>query len=386
MSDLLKEPTAEEAAEAEANGTELAEDSPAEKQWAALPQLGFGPETGFLFGAKFTDRNLLSSGLTLDLDGVYAVEGQQFYNVSLASPTIGGYDFPVILNARYRLDPRRRFYGLGNNDQGPDPASSHEIQTFGGDVTIGWRPIEHLALNLEAGGWRTSIRDGDRVDGSPPTPERFPELPGIEGGVIVPFAASVVYDERENLTRPVRGWRVIAKALTVNSDLGSDFDYSSFSLDVGYLHAFFDDRLVLGGRVGAQWIDGAFSKIPFYELAVLGGESTLRGYFPYRFLGTSRVWTNLEARGHLFDFPLFDWWEIGVDGVGFVDVGRVFLDSSDLTSEEPLTPGLEQNDDIRVAYGGGFRFAFSEAIVVRVDAGFSDEETGLVYLTFGHTF
>jgi len=34
----------------------------------------------------------------------------------------------------------------------------------------------------------------------------------------------------------------------------------------------------------------------------------------------------------------------------------------------------------------GVRVGFSEAMVVRIDVGFSDEETGLVYLTFGHSF
>lgn len=41
---------------------------------------------------------------------------------------------------------------------------------------------------------------------------------------------------------------------------------------------------------------------------------------------------------------------------------------------------------MRVSYGGGLRIALSEAILARTDVGFSEEESGLVYLTFGHTF
>ena len=43
-------------------------------------------------------------------------------------------------------------------------------------------------------------------------------------------------------------------------------------------------------------------------------------------------------------------------------------------------------DDFRYSYGGGLRFQLSEALVARVDVGFSEEETGLTYLEFGHTF
>ena len=75
-----------------------------------------------------------------------------------------------------------------------------------------------------------------------------------------------------------------------------------------------------------------------------------------------------------------------VDGVGFTDVGRVFIDSQDLASEGPVEGGLVTTNDVPVSYGGGLRLAFSEAIVARLDVAFSNEETGLVYLTFGHLF
>jgi outer membrane protein assembly factor BamA len=379
ISDLLRQESSPKA-----EGEE--EENVAERRWAILPQLGFGPETGFEFGAKFTDRDFLSSGATFDVDALYAIEDQQYLSVELARPEFLGKKWTLMMRALFRNNPRRRFFGLGNNDQ-EDLASRHEIQQFGGEITSGWEVVPHLSLNLQIAGWRYDIRNGKSVDDAPPTPERFPDLPGIEGGVLIPFSASLVYDDRVGgLTRPTQGWRVFAKVMTANSDLGSDFDFTRFLGDVSYLYPFFDDRLILGARAGGQYIDGAFSKIPFWGLADLGGEDTLRGYFPYRFLGTSDVYATLEARVGLFGFDLFDWWRIQVDAAGFGEVGRVFLDSDDLTSEEPLTPELETNNDVRVSYGGGLRLAFSEAMVVRVDLGFSNEETALVYLTFGHVF
>jgi outer membrane protein assembly factor BamA len=379
----------EDAGEPEAEPGEAAAEEGegvAERRWAILPQLGFGPETGFVFGAKFTDRDFLASGATFDVDGVFSFEDQQYFSLQLASPDSFSERFPILVRGVFDIDPRRRFFGLGNNDQGPDPASSHLIQRFGGDITVGWRVIEDMSLNLQVGGWETDIRNGDRVDDSPPTPVRFPDLPGIDGGRMIPFAASLVYDDRDDLTRPTIGWRVFAKVMYVDSDLGSNFDFTRLLGDVSYLHPFFDKRLVLGGRVGAQWLGGDFEDIPFWGLADLGGEDTARGYFPYRFLGTSEVYTGVEARVGLFGFDLFDWWRIQVDAATFAEVGRVFLDSDDLVFEGPIDSGLETNDEWRFSYGAGLRLAFSDAMIVRVDAGFSDEETGLVYLTFGHAF
>ena len=70
------------------------------------------------------------------------------------------------------------------------------------------------------------------------------------------------------------------------------------------------------------------------------------------------------------------------------DAARVFLDRADLASEfgEPESTLPKTNDKVRFSYGGGLRFALGEAILARVDVGFSDEEHGLVYLVFGHTF
>jgi hypothetical protein len=41
---------------------------------------------------------------------------------------------------------------------------------------------------------------------------------------------------------------------------------------------------------------------------------------------------------------------------------------------------------IRVAGGPGLRIALSHALVVRIDVGFSEEETAITYLSFDHTF
>jgi hypothetical protein len=75
-------------------------------------------------------------------------------------------------------------------------------------------------------------------------------------------------------------------------------------------------------------------------------------------------------------------------GVGFVEAGRVFLSSDDIGEQFMVDDQLitRLSDNFQYSYGGGLRIALGQAILARIDVGFSDEETALVYLTFGHTF
>jgi hypothetical protein len=189
--------------------------------------------------------------------------------------------------------------------------------------------------------------------------------------------------------RPTRGWRVILKAIHTNKALFSDFEYTRYILDAGYLRHFLPRRRAVAGvRVNGEWIDAPFGQIPFWELSELGGQDTMRGFFPHRFLGKARLLLNGELRFKLVDFDFFDLWRVQLDGVAFGDGGRVFIDDDDLSDEFHVDEDLIGRilDDFQYSYGGGLRIALSDALVARIDVGFSDEETALVYLAFGHTF
>lgn len=357
------------------------------RRWAILPQIGFGPDTGVLAGAKFTHRNLNGTGITFDADGTYSINQQQSLALSLGSGRL--YDGRVILlvRAKYDLDPQREFFGLGNNNVGPDPASTHEFQEIGGAITLGWRVFERVAFNFAVGARQVDIRRGDPDGSVPYTKDAFPDLPGVNGGVVNPLAFSLVWNTRDDVMRPTRGWRLLLKIIHANKDLLSDFEFTRYVGDAGYLRSFWNGRYVLGLRVNGEWIDAPDEDVPFWELAELGGQDTLRGFFPHRFVGKGRVLLNGEARFQIVEFDFFDLWRVHIDGVVFGDGGRVFLDKDDLEDEFQLGDIADSIiHTFQYSYGGGLRIKLSEALVARIDVGFSDEETGLVYLSFGQTF
>jgi outer membrane protein assembly factor BamA len=233
-----------------------------------------------------------------------------------------------------------------------------------------------------------NIRRGSRIDDIPATTDLFPNLVGIHGGRTNPLSVALIFDDRDDVTRPVRGWNVIAKVAHVPEGLGNDFDFTRYTFEASYLYPLLTRRQVLGVRVGGEYVESARHQTPFFELASLGGGDDMRGYFLDRFVGKAKVIAGGEYRLKVFDFNFFDIWDVKIDGVGFGDAGRVFLTSDQLAAEfgEDETALPVMKDDMRYSYGGGVRFALGEATIARVDVGFSDEESGLVYLVFGHTF
>jgi outer membrane protein assembly factor BamA len=377
--------------------------NPARRQWAVLPEFGYGPDTGPLLGGKFTHRNLFGSETVADAEATFALNEQQSYSLLVAQPDLADGHLLLALRAKYNLDPERRFFGLGNNDQGPAPASVHEFQEAFGGLTLGWRPYPRLALNFTVALRNVRIRHGERLDGCeetdqqgnivtlspcPFTGDAFPDLPGVNGGEANRLALSLVWNGRDDIVRPTRGWRAILKVIHTNRALASDFQFTRYIADLGYLRALSHGRYVAGLRVDGEWIEAPPGDVPFWELAELGGEDTMRGFFPYRFLGKGRALMNGELRFLLTQFDFYKLWHVKLDGVVFGDGGRVFIDNSDLQDEFKLNSGLLSRivSDFQYSYGGGVRIALGEALVARIDAGFSNEEIGLVYLSFGQTF
>ena len=210
------------------------------RHWAVLPQVGFGPDTGAVGGVKFTDRDLAGVGLTLDVDGTYALKGQQDFKVVIGTPHLLDDRFLTLFRVRYYRDPQQEFFGLGNNEVGPDAASTHSYEEMDGELTVGWRPWRRVAINLTAAVRHVRIGHGDKED-DPPTPftlDAFPDLPGVEGGFVNPIGLSIVYASRDEVLQPTRGWRAIVKVVHTNRALQSDFEFTRVDADFGYLYSF----------------------------------------------------------------------------------------------------------------------------------------------------
>jgi len=357
---------------------------------AILPQVGFNPEQGPKTGIKLVGRNLGGTGLTLDLNLAAALKGQQSYSIGALHSKFFEGRLITSLSAGFFSDPTREFFGLGNNEVGSDPLSTHRVQRIDSEFTIAWRFFERFAVALSAGYREMQIgrgkaRDDDTV---PFTVDAFPTLTGSDGGHTLPLTLSLIYNSRLDVTRPTQGWSLIAEVEHVNRSWGSDFEFTRLSVDASYLLPLLTRRQLLAFRLGGVHMLGDLDDIPFYELTDLGGSDSLRGFFGERFLGKSRLLGTVEYRLKLLDFQFFDLWQVRIDGVGFVEAGRVFLKDDEIGDQFIVDDQFitRLSDNFQYSYGGGLRIALGQAILARLDVGFSDEESALVYITFGHTF
>ena len=353
---------------------------------AILPDIGYSPEAGAKGGLKFTDRDI--RGLTLDLSGSVAMKGQYKGRFSLVAPDLLDGWLIALAGAEYKTDPRVEFFSLGNNEVGPDEISTNRYSRTNARLALAVR-LESRLLAVVSGEYNNiDISRGHLDDGVPATIDLFPNLVGIHGGQTSPFSIALIFDDRDEVMRPVKGWNVMLKYQRIDKAFGNRFEFNRYIAEASYLYPLVTRRQVLGFRVAGEWIDGRARGTPFFEYSSLGGSEDMRGYFQNRFLGKSKILLGGEYRLKLFDFDFFDYARVKIDGVAFADIGRVFLDRDDLEHAvgQPEETLPETHERFRVSYGPGLRFAVGEAVLARVDIGFSSEEQGLAYLTFGHTF
>src|SRR5262249_19635310 len=160
-----------------------------------------------------------------DLNAVVALNRKQEASFSLGDPALWNDRLLAFLTVAGDYDDSREFFGLGNNDVGPDELSNHNIRRIRATLTIGSKFLgNRLALN-GAFSYRWAKVSAGQSNDSPSTTELFPDLPGIEGGRSHEFAVSAVYTTRESIERPTQGWLLTLKGAYVPDLLGNDFEY-----------------------------------------------------------------------------------------------------------------------------------------------------------------
>lgn len=188
---------------------------------------------------------------------------------------------------------------------------------------------------------------------------------GVEGGNVSGIGPMAVFDNRDNVFTPSNGYFIEAASLFAFKGIGSDFNFSKFSLDIRKFIPFGKEkRSVLGLNAYSEFTSG---DIPFFQLSFLGGGKKMRGYLEGRYRDKHYAMFQAEYR-----FPLF--WRLG--GVAFASTGGV-------------APQVgEVFNNLRIAYGGGIRFLLNknEGVNIRIDYGIGAKGNSGFYLTIGEAF
>ncbi len=127
-------------------------------------------------------------------------------------------------------------------------------------------------------------------------------------------------------------------------------------------------RWEVGFRAGGRKVWG---DAPFFHLAYIGGDESLRGWSRQRFAGDASLYGSAELRLDLFNYRFVFPSTFGI--LGLVDAGRVWVDGD--------SPG-----GWHTGYGGGIWLALrGTRSVVSAAYATSDEDEGL-YLNVGFPF
>lgn len=182
-------------------------------------------------------------------------------------------------------------------------------------------------------------------------------------GTISNLGLLAVYDTRDHVFQPTRGFFMQAGAFSAMDILGSSFSFSKFSLDVRYYRKLKGKHILASNVFVANTGEGT----PFFSLNYLGTNSRSRGFNDRRYLDHAELSFALEYR-----FPISG----RFGGAAFGSSGTVAGDFSSLFSSR-----------YRNAFGAGLRYTINkkDGIRVRVDYGFS-QEGGNLYFTVREAF
>ena len=190
---------------------------------------------------------------------------------------------------------------------------------------------------------------------------------GGEGNLTVGLGAAAVYDSRQNLLNVRDGWFVELGYLAFQPAWGSDYAFTTGNWDIRHYRQAGRENRVLAAQFVGQLTGG---EAPFNQLAAVGGESLLRGYYFGRFRDRQFVAAQAEMRWLPFSFSK------RIGATAFLATGWVAHQVDQLFAEKPLVAG-----------GVGVRYFLfpKKDIFARLDMGLTPEGAGF-YIYLGEAF
>jgi outer membrane protein assembly factor BamA len=311
------------------------------------------PETSWGFGAaaayffKVKNANEFTRTSDVNLIGLYTLKSQA---VIVANSTVFFPDEDEIcrFQTSYSIYPDK-FWGIGN-ETADSAVEDYSIKQFYLSPQVLFRVAGrfYIGTTVEI----QTVRDFEYDQGGVFDSD---DVPGRTGGFTSGLGLILSYDSRNNAYSPDKGSLAEFNATRFTKTLGSDFTFTSYSLD---LRTFFKagKGRVLGLHSLTRINNG---ETPVRYLAALGGNDIMRGYYKGRYTDNDLFAMQAELRQFIY-------WRIGV--VGFAGLGQVAGAIKEF--------GL---DRFHYSYGGGIRFMVQrkEKLNLRIDFGFGQHSHGM---------
>jgi hypothetical protein len=340
------------------------EDSTGKANFLVYPTLAYTPETRtevglvglLLFYAKNDKKNRLSEINTFSF---YTAEKQ--YGIWLEHAIYGdGEKWFFLGKGKFQYFPMK-YYGIGVG--APEKGYAVVNNT---NVQLRERVLRKIKGNLFAGA-EFDFQKMYNVSFTKTNPVNYDYPTGYQGSSNMGLGVGLVYDNRKNVMNVREGLFAELAFLNYSASLGSTNTFRSTQFDVRYFRKGFNPRDVLALQGSALLNKG---DVPFNQMAMMGGESMMRGYYLGRFRDKNILATQAEYR--FLPFAFSKRW----GAAAFVSSATVAPTANSLLSSQ-----------FKLAGGFGARYNIFKAkdIFVRFDIAFTREGNGY-YFFIGEAF
>jgi hypothetical protein len=332
----------------------------------AAPILGYSPESRFFGGfmgmwilpKKGVDTSSFKRPSTLAPIFIYTANKQvisslrseqYFKNATYLSNTLRVRNYPDF------------FFGIGN-DTHPDDLEMF-LDQFG-QLNGRWMKIRDEKYFF---GLSYDFRYDKLSDFEDGAVLKTGEVPGTGGGWTNGLGPIFIYDTRDNVLYPSKGWYVTSNLHYFSKVVGSNYSFGQLNIDSRYFREVISPKHVLGLQLVINSVAG--NNIPFYRLPQLGGNDRLRGIKNENLYRDKVSWYfQVEGRRTLF-------WRLG--GVLFAGVGNV---------SPGIASAFQTPVKAVVGAGGRFRPIKDQKLNLRLDFGVATDGFYAVYLNVAEAF
>ncbi len=339
-------------------------------QFMMYPTLAYEPETSieigfsplYVYFANNDKNNRLSeiSGFTfVTLNKQY---GARFEH-ALYSDQDEWFFLGEILVQRFPL----KYFGIQSQVESVPLDATALVDAF--QVNIKERVLRKIAKNFFIG-LEADFRSLSKVDFKPENGSSLEDLPfGAQGTTNIGLGIGLVYDERHNVLNVRDGWFSEFGYIKFNPFMNSSVNYYNIVSDTRFFKSI-GKRDVIAAQLLGQFNFGG--DVPFNQLALMGGQNMMRGYFLGRFRDRKLLATQVEYRMLPLKLGFTERWGATV----FSSVGSVFDEFQNYDTSK-----------LKFAVGGGLRFLLFQKkdIWARLDYAYTPDENGL-YITIGEAF
>jgi len=343
----------------------LADTASKEKpRFIAYPTIGYTPETSWEFGisalllyhAKRDTTNRLSE---ISSFSFITLENQLGLWLDNALYSHRNHWF-LLGRMRWQQFPLY-FYGIG-----PEASVGNSVLINSNSLTIRQRLLRQVKGQFYVG-LETDLQRLSNVSASTePESVGLASPLGLDGSTNLGLGLGMVFDTRHNILNVRDGFFAEMGFLRYGEAWGSDFEFTNFFIESRVF------RPVGQQQVFAAQLYGSFSRgdVPFNQLALMGGESLMRGYYTGRYRDRNYVGTQVEYRWLPLPFSR----RFGATIFG--GLGNVAPSMRDFQLKNTVwTAG----------FGGRFLIFPKKDVFTRMDIGFTEEGSGF-YFFVGEAF